>query len=103
MKRRDFITLIGGAAAVSSLVARAQQPAQVRRIGVLAPLPEGDLEGHARVAALREGLQDLGWTEGRNILIEYRSTGGDPERARAHAAEQSDFRGVAVVSMVSRR
>jgi putative ABC transport system substrate-binding protein len=86
VKRRTFITLLGGAAAWP-LAARAQQPDRIRRIGVLAPLAESDSEGQTRIAALRKGLQDLGWTEGRNIRIDYRSTGGDPDRARAYAAE----------------
>jgi ABC-type uncharacterized transport system substrate-binding protein len=85
--RREFITLLGGATAAWPLAARAQQPDQMRRIGMLAPLAESDSEGQTRIAALRKGLQDLGWTEGRNIRIDYRSTAGDPDRARAHAAE----------------
>jgi putative ABC transport system substrate-binding protein len=87
VRRREFITLLGGGAASWPLAARAQQTDKVRRIGVLAPLAESDSEGQARIAALRKGLQDLGWTEGRNINIDYRSTAGDPERARAYAAE----------------
>jgi len=87
LRRRDFITLLGGAAAVWPLAARAQQGERVRRIGVLAPLPETDAEGQARIAALRKGLRDLGWTEGRNIKIDYRATAGDPARAHAFAAE----------------
>jgi ABC-type uncharacterized transport system substrate-binding protein len=87
MTRREFITLLGGAAAAWPVVARAQQPERVRRVGVLAPLPETDAEGQARIAALRSGLQDLGWKEGRNIQIDYRATVGDPARARAYAAE----------------
>jgi putative ABC transport system substrate-binding protein len=98
VKRREFMALLGGAAAAWPFAARAQQPAQVRHIGVLAPLPEGDSEGHARVAALRKGLQDLGWTEGRNIRIEYRSTGGDPERARVHAAELVTLKSEVIVA-----
>jgi putative ABC transport system substrate-binding protein len=60
---------------------------RMRRIGVLAPLAENDSEGRTRITALRKGLQDFGWTEGRNIRVEYRSTAGDSDRARAHAAE----------------
>jgi ABC-type uncharacterized transport system substrate-binding protein len=84
--RREYITLLGGAV-VWPLAARAQQGERVRRIGVLAPLPETDAEGQARIAALRKGLQDLGWTEGRNIQIDYRATAGDPARAHTFAAE----------------
>ena len=85
LRRREFITLIGGAAAWP-LTARAQQPEQMRRIGVLMVVAN-DPEGQARVTALKEGLQDLGWTDGRNIQIETRFGGGDAGRIRAHAAE----------------
>jgi putative tryptophan/tyrosine transport system substrate-binding protein len=84
--RREFVTLLGGAAAWP-LAARAQQSEPMRRIGVLINLAESDPEGQARLAALREGLQKLGWTEGRNIQIDYRWTAGVPERAHAYAAE----------------
>jgi putative tryptophan/tyrosine transport system substrate-binding protein len=90
MNRREFITLLGGAAAAPSLLwplaSRAQQ-AGMRRIGVIINVAETDPEGQARLAALREGLEKLGWTEGHNIQIEYRRTAGDPERAKAYAAE----------------
>jgi ABC-type uncharacterized transport system substrate-binding protein len=86
-RRRQFITLLGAAAAAWPLAARGQQPERMRRIGVLAPLPETDAEGQARIASLRKGLQDLGWTEGRNIQIDYRATAGDPARTQAFAAE----------------
>jgi putative tryptophan/tyrosine transport system substrate-binding protein len=87
VNRRQLITLLGGAV-TWPLAARAQQRGgQMRRIGVLAPLPETDAEGQARIAALRKGLQDLGWTEGRNIQIDYRATAGDQARSRAYAAE----------------
>jgi ABC-type uncharacterized transport system substrate-binding protein len=87
MRRREFITLLGGAAAVWPLAARAQQPEGRRRIGVLMNLAERDPEGQARTGALREGLAKLGWTEGRELQIEYRWFAGDPDRARAYAAE----------------
>jgi len=86
MRRRDFIMLFGGAA-VWPLAARAQQAERVRRIGVLLSTTETDPEGQARVAALRQGLEELGWTEGRNIKVDYRWGAGDPLRVRAHAAE----------------
>src|SRR5262245_52091738 len=85
IKRRKFITLIGGAVAWP-LAVRAQQE-RMRRIGVLMNLAERDPEGHARIGALREGLAKLGWTEGRELQIEYRWFAGDPDRARAYAAE----------------
>jgi putative ABC transport system substrate-binding protein len=85
--RRRFLMLLGSAAATWPFAARAQQGDRMRRIAVLAPLAETDAEGRARIAALRTGLQDLGWTEDRNIQIEYRATAGDADRARAYAAE----------------
>jgi putative ABC transport system substrate-binding protein len=71
MKRREFITLVGGAAAWP-LASRAQQAEHMRRVGVLMAFGEGDPVGEARVAAFREGLQELGWVEGRNIRIDTR-------------------------------
>jgi hypothetical protein len=65
MKRRKFISLLGGAAVAWPLTARAQQP-ELRRVGVLTAYSESDPEAQARVGAFREGLQKLGWTEGRN-------------------------------------
>ena len=85
MKRRAFITLLGGAVAWP-LAAHAQQGDRVRRIGLLMAVAD-DREGQARVTALKEGLQDLRWTDGRNIQIETRFGGGDAGRIRAHAAE----------------
>ena len=85
MTRRQFITLLGGAAAWP-LVARAQQGERMRRVGVLMAVAN-DPEGQARLTALKEGLQDLGWTDGRNIQIETRFGGGDADRIRAQAAE----------------
>ena len=87
MKRREFITLIGGAAAAWPVAARAQQPDRMRRIGVLTNLVENDPEGQARDAAFLQGLQQLGWTDGRNVRIDIRRTLGDTDRARRDAAE----------------
>jgi ABC-type uncharacterized transport system substrate-binding protein len=86
LRRRDFITLLGGAAAWP-LAARAQQPERMRRIGVLIPYAADDPEGQARIAAFLQGLQQLGWTEGRNVRIDYRWSAGDADRARRYAAE----------------
>jgi len=86
LHRRDFITLLGGAAAWP-LAARAQQPDRVRRIAVLMSTAADDPEGRARITAFVQGLQQLGWTAGRNVQVEYRWTAGDPERARSYAAE----------------
>ena len=67
MKRRDFITLLGGAAAAWPVAARAQQPERMRRIGVLMAIAESDPEGQARVRAFHQAMNDLGWTDGRNV------------------------------------
>jgi putative ABC transport system substrate-binding protein len=72
MRRRDFITLVGGAAAAWPLAARAQQREQMRRIGVFMPQPADDPEQQARVARFLQGLQELGWTVGRNVQIDWR-------------------------------
>jgi putative ABC transport system substrate-binding protein len=86
MKRRDFITLLGSAAAWP-LAARAQQPDRVRHVGVLMGIAETNPDGKARITAFRNGLQALGWNEGRNIHIEYRWSAGDTDRAMAFAGE----------------
>jgi putative tryptophan/tyrosine transport system substrate-binding protein len=86
LRRRQFITLLGGAAAAWPLAARAQQGERVRRIGLLMGTAD-DREGETRVAALKRGLQELGWTDGRNIQIETRFGGADTSRIRADAAE----------------
>jgi len=87
MKRREFITLLGGAAAAWPLAARAQQPTKVPRIGVLLGLGENDPEAKTRVKAFRLGMRDLGWIEGRNVQIEYRFTGSKLEAINKHVAE----------------
>ena len=87
MKRREFISLIGGAAAAWPLAVRAQEPGRVRRVGVLLGLVDSDPEGQPRIAAFLRELENLGWTDGRNIQIEYRWASGDAERFRALAAE----------------
>jgi len=86
MKRRTFITLLGGAAAWP-LAARAQQGERMRRIGVLMNLAESDPEGEARIAAFREGLAKLGWTDGRNVRIDVRWAAANADRFRTYAAE----------------
>jgi len=86
MNRRDFITLLGGAAAWP-LAARAQQREHMRRIGVLMPLAADDPEAQSRVAAFAQGLQQSGWTIGRNVRIDTRWAAGDAERIRKYAAE----------------
>src|SRR5215467_2882377 len=87
IRRRKFLaTLLGGTAVAWPLAARAQQAERVRRIGLLMGVAD-DREGQARVTALKQGLQELGWTDGRNIQIETRFGGADAGRIRAHAAE----------------
>ena len=85
--RRDFITLLGGATIAWPLAARAQQPERMRRVGVLMNLGSDDAEAQARNAAFLQGLQELGWTVGRNVRIEYRWGAGDAELFRRHASE----------------
>jgi putative tryptophan/tyrosine transport system substrate-binding protein len=87
MKRREFITLLGGAAAAWPLAAHAQQDGRVRRIGMLLIGAEGDPVDQSFIAEFRQGMQDLGWTEDRNLRIDYRWTVGDPDRYRKYAAE----------------
>jgi len=87
VKRREFITLCGGAAVAWPLAARAQQPKRMRRIGVLMPLAADDTAAQARNAAFLQGLQQLGWTVGQNVQIEYRWSGGNDEATRKYAAE----------------
>jgi putative ABC transport system substrate-binding protein len=86
MKRREFIALLCGVA-TCPVPARAQQPERMRRVGVLVSLTAEDAEAQARLAAFRQGLQQLGWTEGRNLRIDMRFGEGDLERIRKNAAE----------------
>jgi putative ABC transport system substrate-binding protein len=87
MRRREFITLLGGAAAAWPLAARAQQPERMRRIGVLVSRAENDAEMQQRLATLRPALEKLGWSEGRNIRIDARYAFGNPEQYRVFAQE----------------
>ncbi len=86
-RRRDFITLFGGAAAAWPLAARAQRAGGMRRIGVLMNLSENDPEARGLVATFREGLAQLGWIDGRNVQIDYRWSAGNLDRIRRYAAE----------------
>jgi ABC-type uncharacterized transport system substrate-binding protein len=86
MNRREFITLLGGAAAWP-LAARAQQPERMRRVGVLMPFVAGDPEAQLRSTVFAQSLQQLGWTVGRNLQIDYRFPGGEADRIRQYAAE----------------
>jgi putative ABC transport system substrate-binding protein len=87
MKRRAFITLLGGAAAAWLRVARAQQAQPMRRIGVLTNLAADDSEAQVRNTAFAQALAQLGWTVGQNLRIEHRWAAGDAERFRRYAAE----------------
>src|SRR5262245_49740563 len=86
MRRRDFITVVGSVAAWP-LAARAQQPDQMRRVGVLMGYAESDLEAQAWVTAFVQGFRELGWIVGRNVSIDYRFGAGDADRMRAYAEE----------------
>ena len=83
MRRRKFIALSVGAAVSWPLALRAQQSGQMRRIGVLMPFARDNPETQARITAFVQGLQKLGWTEGRNLQIEYRWGTGDLQKAAA--------------------
>ena len=87
MRRREFISLIGGVAVAWPLAARAQHSDRVRVIGSLNILAEDDPEAKLRMAAFKQGLQQLGWTEGSNVRIEERWAGGDAGRVHKYAAE----------------
>src|SRR5260370_2071367 len=86
MRRRKFITLIGGAAAWP-LAAHAQQGDRVRRVGVLMAVAESDVDVRAGVAIFQQSLQELGWSDGRNIRIDYRWGDADADRIQALAKE----------------
>jgi putative ABC transport system substrate-binding protein len=87
VKRREFITLLGGAAAAWPLAARAQPPNPLRRMGVLMGIGQSDPEGQARVMALRQGLEQLDLKDGQNLHIEYRWGAADGSKIRSYAAE----------------
>jgi putative tryptophan/tyrosine transport system substrate-binding protein len=87
VRRRDFITLLGSAAAAWPLAARAQQPERMRRIGVLMNTAADDAEGQARLIAFVQGLQQLGWTNNENMRIEIRWGAGDVDLFRRYAGE----------------
>src|SRR6476661_5940818 len=87
MRRREFLGVFGGAAAAYPLAVGAQQGQRMRRLGVLMNLAADDPEAPVRVAAFLQGLQQLGWTDGRNLRIDYRWGAGDVDRTRKYAAE----------------
>ena len=92
MQRREFITLFGGGAAAWPLVARAQQPDRMRRIGVLMAVAESDADVQKGIVILRQRLQELGWKEDHNIRIDYRWGGGDAELIQTLAKELVDLK-----------
>ena len=87
MRRREFIKLVGGAAAAWPFTVRAQQGDRIRRIGVLTGGRAEDADSKARIAAFEQALQQLGWTQGRNVRIDYRFAGGDAAIIRKQAEE----------------
>jgi putative tryptophan/tyrosine transport system substrate-binding protein len=87
MRRRDFIKVVAGSAITWPVTARAQQGGRMRRIGVLMALAADDPQGQARFVAFVQGLQELGWTDGRNVRIDTRWAAGDADRFRKYAAE----------------
>src|SRR6516225_4429578 len=87
MIRREFITLLGGAAAAWPLAARAQQATRTRRIGILTPFPAEDAQGQTRLTAFAQALQQSGWTVGQNVQLDYRWGDGKPATMRKYAAE----------------
>src|SRR6516164_11229719 len=86
MNRREFITLIGGAAAAWPLAARAQQPRRMRRVGIVMPFAKGDSEGEARIRAFKQELAKLGWSVGGNIQFDERWPADNMDLVRSHAA-----------------
>jgi putative ABC transport system substrate-binding protein len=92
LKRREFVTLLGGTAAAWPVAARAQQGERIRRIGVQVSGLESDPEMQARLDSLRHGLERVGWSVGRNILFDYRFSGGDPARFQSLAQELVSLR-----------
>ena len=92
MRRRDFIKVIGGTAAAWPVTARAQQPERIRRVGALMGTAESDLEAQSLMSRTRHRLEELGWSEERNIRIEDRWTAGDDNRLRAYAAELAQLK-----------
>ena len=87
MRRREFITLVGGATAAWPLTARAQQPERVRRVGMLQPAAANDPDAQANNTAFVQGLQKLGWTDGSDVRIDFRWGSGNAENYRKYAAE----------------
>jgi ABC-type uncharacterized transport system substrate-binding protein len=101
MRRREFITLLGGATAAWPLAARAQQVERMRRIAMLTPYAESDPEAQAWFEAFARGMQELGWTDGSNIRIDVRWAGGEVDRIQRLAKELVDLRPEVVFAMTT--
>jgi putative tryptophan/tyrosine transport system substrate-binding protein len=101
MRRRDFITIVAGLAVPWPLVARAQQPDKVREVAILMGFAESDPVARSMVATFRSTLAKLGWTEGRNIRIELRWAGPDPDRINTLAKELADMRPDAILGQTT--
>src|SRR5215813_12604713 len=87
MRRRDFVRVVVGSAAAFACAARAQQPDRMRRIGVLSNVAADDQDNKVRITGFRQRLEQLGWTDGHNVRIDYRFVGGNPENYSKYAAE----------------
>jgi putative tryptophan/tyrosine transport system substrate-binding protein len=98
MRRREFITVLCGVASAWPLVVRAQQSERMKRVGLLVGYSEDDTQGQASVAAFRQKVRDLGWTEDGNVLIDTRWAGSDPDKARAFAKELVGMRPDVIVT-----
>jgi putative tryptophan/tyrosine transport system substrate-binding protein len=101
VRRREFITLLGGAAAAWPLAAGAQQPDQIRMIGVLIGFVENDPTGIAELTAFRDALTRVGWKEGSNLRIEVRWGGADPDRNNVLAKELVNLRPDAILGLTT--
>src|SRR5215813_3752229 len=99
MRRREFITFLGGAAAGWPLASRAQQSDRVRRIGILVGLAESDTEGQTWVRELTQSLRELGWASGRNFVIDSRFGGADPSQSEKMANELIELQSDVIVAI----
>jgi putative ABC transport system substrate-binding protein len=101
LRRREFVTLLGGAAVAWPLSARAQQDGRMRRVAVLTPYAESDPEAQSWFKAFVQGMQALGWTDGRNIRIDVRWTGGKADRLQMLAKELVDLQPEVIFAMTT--
>jgi putative ABC transport system substrate-binding protein len=101
MRRREFITLVGGAATAWPLAVHAQQGERIRRMGVLGGYPAEDPETKTRIAAFRQAMEDHGWSEGHNLQIEYRWAGADAARINSYAVELVGTRPDVILAITS--